>query len=84
MREHQGKYPVLFLSFSGAKEPGFPAMKKMINVLIANLYSQFAPIINEQAFSDEDRKKFASVNGEMDTVDAAISINTLCGWLQAI
>lgn len=45
-RELQGKYPVLFLSFAGVKQKDFPAAKRAICQLIAELYVQlFTPLL---------------------------------------
>jgi len=43
--EHQGKYPVIFLTFKDQKEPDFETFLKKMNRLIIELYEELSTII---------------------------------------
>ena len=80
-RELQGTYPVIFLSFAGVKQTTYEKTRSLINELIVKIFVQYDWILKEDCITEKDREFFARVSIDMDDVTAALSINTLCGWL---
>ena len=81
MREQQGKWPVIFLSFAEVKQPDCVAMKESINQIIADLYNEYRWLLEKPELSDEDRAFYQKVRDTMPDRIAAISIRKLCEWL---
>ncbi len=80
-RKLQGSRPVIFLSFAGAKHADYENTRATLNTFIANLYKRYEWILEDERFTDADRKAFRSVSREMDDSAAALSLNMLCEWL---
>ena len=80
-RKLQGTYPVIFLSFAGVKQTTYEKTRSLINELIVKLFVQYDWILKEDCITEKDRDFFTRVSKDMDDVTAALSINTLCGWL---
>jgi len=80
-RKIQGTYPVLFLSFAGVKQTTYEKTRSLINELIVKLFIQYEWILKEDCITAKDRDFYARVTIDMDDATAALSINTLCGWL---
>ena len=80
-RKLQGTYPVLFLSFAGVKQTTYEKTRSLINELIVKLFVQYEWILKEDCITAKDRDFYARVSIDMDDATAALSINTLCGWL---
>ena len=80
-RKLQGTYPVIFLSFAGVKQDTYEKTKAEINDLITNVYDQYADLLQDDRFTDTNRKFFQKVNVDMDDPTAAMSLNRLCEWL---
>ena len=81
MREEQGKWPVIFLSFAGIKTTGLELTKNSINQLLADEYNRYAWLMKEEMFTDADRGFFRKVTDNMGDNVAAFSLNKLCEWL---
>ena len=81
MREQQGKWPVIFLSFAEVKQPDCVSLKESINQIIADLYNEYRWLLDKPEFSDEDRAFHQKVRDTMPDRIAAISIRKLCEWL---
>ena len=81
LRKLQGTYPVLFLSFAGVKQTTYEKTRSLINELIVKLFIQYEWILKEDCITAKDRDYYARVSIDMDDATAALSINTLCGWL---
>ena len=81
MRELQGKWPVIFLSFANVKMTTWELTRKSINQLLANLYNQYHWLLKEDIYTDADRSFFQKVNDSMPDNVAAFSLNMLCEWL---
>ena len=80
-RKIQGTYPVIFLSFAGVKQTTYEKTRSLINELIVKLFIQYEWILKEDCITAKDRDFYARVTIDMDDATAALSINTLCGWL---
>ena len=81
MREQQGKWPVVFLSFAEAKQTDCVSLKESINQLISDLYNEYRWLLKKPELSEEDRAFFRKVRDTMPDRIAAISIRKLCEWL---
>lgn len=80
-RQIQGTYPVIFLSFAGVKHKDYENARKMLNELISGLYSQYAWLIEDERYTEIDRKFYRSVQAQMDEAVSSLSLNRLCEWL---
>ena len=81
MREQQGKWPVIFLSFADIKQKTYELTKSSFNQLLADLYNQYVWLMAQEIFTDADREYFKSVRKDMTDDVAAVSIKKLCEWL---
>lgn len=94
LRELQGTYPVIFMTFAGAKS-GYDyqgrndtktiqveGMKTAVKKIIARTYKKFEDIMKSDLFDDEDRKYYASVKKDMTDETAATSISILSMYLE--
>ena len=82
LREEQGKWPVLFLSFADIKATNFPDTKASLNQLISKLYSEYEWMMQDGRYTNRDREMFNAVGINMDSTSAARSLQNLCGWLE--
>ena len=82
MREQQGKWPVIFLSFADIKEATFEETRNSINQLIVILYNEYRQMMQDSRFSDVDREIFSEVRKDMTSATMTRSIKNLCGWLE--
>lgn len=93
LRKLQGTYPVIFMSFAGVK-PGrvdgggvdgsdnAQPMKTAIKMVIVQMYRKFKDIMKSELFDERDREYYASIKEDMSDVTAAVSISTLCAYLE--
>ena len=82
MREQQGKWPVLFLSFADIKSTSFHDTKASLNQMISKLYSQYEWMMQDERYTNRDREIFNAVGLDMDQASAARSLQNLCGWME--
>ncbi len=82
MREQQGKWPVIFLSFANVKQQKWEDARKVLNEKLMEARKAFHQIITDPMFTDEDRESFYAIKKEMDDATAATSLYNLCGWLE--
>ena len=81
MREEQGKWPVIFLSFANVKQQKWEDARKVINEKLMGARNAFRSIMSDPMFTDEDREYFYAIKKEMDDATAATSLYNLCEWL---
>ena len=81
MREQQGKWPVIFLSFANIKLTTWEGARQSLNQLIADVYGQYRLMLQDAMFSDADREFFGKVNADMPDYMAAVSLKKLCDWI---
>ena len=81
MREQQGRWPVLFLSFANIKQTTWENTRFSLNQIITDVYGRYRLVLQDPMFSDTDRDFFQKVNAEMPDYIAAISLQKLCDWL---
>ena len=80
-RKLQGTYPVVFLSFAGVKQTNYERTRYSLNQKIARLYNQYDRMLQDERFTEADRREFYRVTEEMDEAVAADSLGNLCEWL---
>ena len=83
MREQQGKWPVLFLSFANIKQTNWENTRCSLNQLISDVYGPYRTMLQDPLFSEADRAFFEKIHADMPDYIAAISIQKLCEWLHA-
>lgn len=77
----QGTYPVISLSFANIKDNNYRAVRKNICQLLANLYGEYAFLLETDSLEKVDREYFERVSWQMDDVDAAAAIHNLSKYL---
>ncbi|MCR4885209.1 MAG: AAA family ATPase [Clostridiales bacterium] len=81
MREQQGKWPVIFLTFADIKHTCFQDTRTKIHLMLVGLYNQYHWLLNERIFTETDREFYRSVRKDMDDATASGAIARLCEWL---
>jgi len=82
MREQQGKWPVIFLSFADIKATTFDDTRASLNQLITKVYNEYDWMLQDGRFTDRDREMFMAVGVKMNAAFAARSLQNLCGWME--
>lgn len=80
-RQLQGKFPVIFLTFSGVKAESFEQARKEICHLIKRLYNQYNFLLDSDCLNSDEKEFFKNVSVEMEDYAAAVSIQALSGYL---
>ena len=81
MREQQGKWPVIFLSFADIKQETYELTRRSFNQLLVDLYTPYTWLLEKEIYTEADREFFKSVRADMTNDVAAVSIKKLCEWL---
>jgi len=84
MREQQGKWPVIFLSFAGIKGKTYEDTMRQMKKLLIRLYLDFPELYRYEGFEKNERLALEGICEKMTDTDAALSINLLSGLLQKI
>lgn len=80
-REIQGKYPVIFLSFSDVKETAFNQAKKLICESIVDLYNKYSFLCEGTLLNEKEKDYFRRVSSDMEEHEITISLRRLSGYL---
>lgn len=80
-REIAGTYPVISLSFANIKEKSYPAARKKICQLIANLYTENSFLLESGVLHDLDIRYFNRMSEDMDDSDATLALYQLSSFL---
>ena len=84
MREQQGKWPVIFLSFAGIKETTYAStMIKMKKVLV-QLFSDHPELYHTDRLDQNEQIALNQIREDMRDVDASMSLNLLSTLLRKI
>lgn len=81
LRELQGSYPVISLSFANIKESEYETTREKICQLLIDLYNKNNYLLDSDAFSKEDRSFFQSVTVGMTDAVASMAINKMSEYL---
>lgn len=77
----QGTYPVISLSFASVKERDYQNMRRKICQMIANLYADYAFLLDSEVLEEGDKDFFRGVSVNMDDVSATMAIHYLSKYL---
>lgn len=80
-RKLQGTYPVITLSFANVKENSFEKAVEKIYLLLAELYSAHAYLLESKILYDEEEEYFRRIRSDMSEVDAVYAIHRLSDYL---
>ena len=84
LREQQGKWPVIFLTFAGIKGRTYEdTMIQMKNMLV-KLFSEFPELRKYEGLDPNERRALEKIREDMSDVHAALSLHLLSGLLQKI
>lgn len=94
LRAMQGTFPVIFMSFASVK-PGRDAkaengtdigsiveLTASIKKVIADIYNEYAFIMDKDIYTENEREHFASVSDDMPDITTHTAINRLCHYLE--
>ena len=84
MREQQGKWPVIFLSFAGVKGETFASTIKQIKNVLVRLFSAHAELYRTDLLDRNEQEALDRIRADMDDDDAAMSLNLLSALLEKI
>ena len=71
----QGTFPVIFLSFAGAKGTNYQTVRKMICQMFVNLYADFRFLLKGKLSGNADEVFFERmISSDMDDADAALAL----------
>lgn len=78
LQQHQGQYPVIFVSFKDCKETSYEKSIDQFRTLIKELYSQHQALLTSPKIDEEDQKDFLSLRrGVASNADLANALKTL-------
>lgn len=73
--QHQGKYPVIFISLKNIKDHSFEECYATLSKLMSDVYSEHTILLSSTKLSDEDKNTFNSILRR--TADKAIVTSSL-------
>ena len=77
-RAHQGKYPVIFLSFKDVKYSSWEETYQMLRKLIAQEFRRHDELVSSAALGEYEKKEFSLLaTEEADEVDYQMALRTL-------
>ena len=82
MRELQGTYPVIFVTFAGVKGTTFPDALAQIKKQIVRVYSENSFLYENNIFDENEKKALGRISEEMSRVDTEFSLNLLSMLLE--
>ena len=84
LREQQGKWPVIFLSFAGIKGRTYEDTMVQMKKLLTRLFLGFPELFRYEGFEKIEQQSLNKICEDMSDTDAALSVNLLSGLLQKI
>ncbi len=80
--QHQGKYPVIFLTFKDIKDGSFAITYKKIQRLMSDVYEEYSELESSSKLSAQQKERYrAIVEERADEVDLQTSIKDLTYYL---
>ena len=80
-RNLQGTIPVIFLSFADINEKAYPETIKRIKECLNDIYNNFSDILDQNLFSERDKRQFDSVQESMSDTTAKTALRYLAKYL---
>ncbi len=84
MREQQGKWPVIFLSFAGIKGTTYTDTMVQMKRVLTKLFVSFTELYEYGGFQKNEKLALEKIGEEMSDTDAALSVNLLSGLLEKV
>ena len=84
MREQQGKWPVIFLSFAGIKGTTYTDTMVQMKRVLTKLFVSFTELYEYGGFQKNEKLALEKIGDEMSDTDAALSVNLISGLLEKI
>ncbi len=84
LREQQGKWPVIFLTFAGIKGTSYEDTTVQMKKLLTKLYLAFPELYQYEGFEKNEKLALEKICEDMSDTEAALSVNLLSGLLQKI
>ena len=84
MREQQGKWPVIFLSFAGIKGVTYEDTMVQMKDMLVKLFSKFPELREYEGLDPNERRSLEKITEDMSDVHAALSLNLLSGLLEKV
>ncbi len=84
LRDQQGKWPVIFLSFAGIKGRTYEDTMVQMKKLLVKLYLCFPELYQYKGFGENEQRALKAVCEDMTDTDAAFSVNLLSSLLMKI
>ncbi len=84
MREQQGKWPVIFLSFAGVKGGTYASAMKQMKTVLVRLFSAHVELYQTDMLDRNEQESLNRIRADMDNDDAAMSLNLLSALLEKI
>ena len=82
LREQQGKWPVIFLSFAGIKGKTYASTMFQMKTLLVRLFSMFPELRGCDRLDPEEKKAMEMITEDMPDDRAAMSLNLLSVLLE--
>ena len=82
LRDLQGTYPVIFMTFAGVKGKSYEDTVKGIKKQIVKLFSSYSYLWDYDGFNDNERQALRDIKEDMSDVDAEYSLNLLSTLLE--
>jgi hypothetical protein len=80
--EHQGKYPVIFITFKGVKDHKFKNAYDGLCKLLSDVYREHDYLLHSTKLSDGDKKLFTAIlNREAKEIEIRDSLKSLSRYL---
>ncbi len=80
--EHQGKYPVIFISLKDVKYKTFSAATASISLLIQDIYSQHSYLLNQKTLAPHEEDFFQrTLYAKLSSEELIVSLHKLSEWL---
>ncbi len=84
MREQQGQWPVIFLSFAGIKGITYADTMIQMKKTIVRLFSSFPELAQTDQLDRNEQAALNQIREEMRDTDAAMSLNLLSSLLEKV
>lgn len=73
--QHQGQYPVIFLTLKGVQEPNFELAYQKLCGLLADLYGEYRYLLDSPQLAEEDKQNYRAIlqrTASQDRVEEAL------------
>ena len=84
LREQQGKWPVIFLSFAGIKGQTMRSTLAQMKSILSKLFASFPELYQYESFEANERKSLLKIDEDMSDDTAAMSLNLLSFLLEKL